>query len=346
MPLSNLFPAQQNLEDILNRSLGTGLNTLAQNNLQGILQQKNIAPQQNSSLSPLLQNNMQPQEQTLQGMLQQPQSKEIQQPETIAQQSKRGSKKTLEKPIVEKPKTAAEINAEVQREKLKDTQNKFALEWVKPYAERAEQARKDNINYGLMKQAAESGKLRTGWKHKLAETFGVSEIERNFEEQLFTKAAASAAASASKIFPKGTRLNIFLEKIAQRTVPSLYNSPEAITGIANINMLFNELTELEEDEAVKIIEENNGAVPYNINSQLNKRLATERKRIEKSVMDEGKNVERSLHEADNFQKDNKIKSLPDATDESFPVGTVIRDDKTGKLYEKVAQNGTFTWKKE
>jgi len=341
-----------NLYDLL----GTGLKNLASTNLHDMLSMKNVAqsPFATPSIQSILQQT-QPQQAT-QTVLQQLLKEQPQQPQPQLEVPTGGeyqTTETLKKGAVkkaataatgEKPKTSAEVNAEVQREKLKDAQNQYALKWLTPYAEKAEQARKDNINYELMRQAAESGKLRTGWKQKLAETFGVSEIERNFEEQLFSKAAASAAASASKIFPKGTRLNVFLEKIAQRTVPSLYNSPEAITGIANINILLNELSQLEEEEAVKIIEEQGGSVPFNINSQLNKRLAPERKRIEKDILDEGKNIEKSLHKADKLQEENTLESLPDPDDSSFAVGDVIRDDETGTLYEKVLQNGVYSWK--
>lgn len=325
-----------NLYDLL----GTGLQNLASNSLNNILSSKNTAPEQSYFNTPSIQQILQPEERPkgsdviLQQLLQNPPQLEM--PSTVGKKDLAGKK--------EKPRTTAEINAEVQREKLKESQNQYALKFLNPYVERSEQSRKDDVNYNLMKQAAQSGNLRTGYKQKLAEAFGVADVGRNFDTQLFEKAAASAVASASKIFPKGTRLNMFLEKIAQRTVPSLYNSPEAIEGIANINLLLNEMTRLEEEEAVKIIEENDGSVPYNINSQLNKRLDPERKRINEDILKAGKTVEDSLEKAEKFQEGNRIKSLPDAQDASFPVGSIIKNTKTGISYEKVSDNGTFAWK--
>jgi hypothetical protein len=223
-----------------------------------------------------------------------------------------------------KPQEAKQLaDVELQRQQNKRAISKEAREYLAPYEERAIASRNNIRDYDLLQELAKGGDLRAGNARQLLDSVGLGEFNRNYETQLGDKIVARLAQNAQSAFGKGTRITNFLEKTFQRSLPSLWNTPEAIIGISEFNKLADQAQELAYQERIKIIEENNGEIPFNIASRVDKRIGKEIERIEKQAFDV---IRRAEH-----GKTKPEKSFNDLPDASAYVGRKLRNKATGQI---------------
>jgi hypothetical protein len=165
--------------------------------------------------------------------------------------------------------TLALKRTRVGRELSKDVRD-----FSKPYIERAEASEKNIRDYKtLIKLADKKGSegIRSGVAHQILSKFGLEDFNQNFNTQLANKLIARLGQNIGSAFGGTARITNFLEQTFQKSLPSLWNTPEGIKAIAESNMLADEANIVKDNVRKEIIRENKGAIPYDIQDQIRDR---------------------------------------------------------------------------
>lgn len=227
----------------------------------------------------------------------------------------------------------------LQKEKSEANLSKDAREFLKPYQEAYDSARGSNRDYDQLIEAAKTGQLYTGNGRLIASKLGLGDFNRNVTTQLADKFIAQQGLRARAAYGPGTRLTNFLEQSFQRTLPGIWNTPEGIIAISEINKIRNEVENIvPQQERIKVIEENKGKIPFNINEIVEKRI---KPKIEKL----GEQETKILKDASEKVKNRRNRQSPSLAKQTFANlpnpsefnGKKIIDKQTGKI---LTSNGT------
>lgn len=161
--------------------------------------------------------------------------------------------------------------------------NKDAREFVAPYAQRAAKGKETIKNSKALIKAAETGNLRAGNVHQLLDKIGFGQFNQNVETQVAQKVAANMALESAGVFGPGARITNFLEQTFQKTLPSLWNTPEGIIGVAHVKIAEAKVLEEESRIANSIIRENDGLIPPDIHEQIETQLKPFRDNVDNEV---------------------------------------------------------------
>jgi hypothetical protein len=175
------------------------------------------------------------------------------------------------------------LNIQKEAHELKG--NKDVRDYLAPYHKQV-QASEDNIrDYKLLENLARKGNLRSGTTYQLLSKLGLEDFGLNYSSQLANKLIGRLAQNAQSAFGPGTRVTNYLERVFQRSLPSLWNTPEGIIGISKLNSLADQANIEEYELRDRIINENKGKVPGNIEGQARERMKPIRERLENEAMD-------------------------------------------------------------
>lgn len=326
------------LAGALGKGIGTGLEMLAQNRLQGLLQQQQqaqmipglqalgIAPDQAQQLStlpiPLLQDYVKQQKQlesqraiaNLLGLAPQQQQVSPEQltstalsdfvasglggspgglPQLLGQQPQQVPayvpSAQLQAQLVASgvdPKIASDITkAQAAQEKSEMQLSKEAREFSAPYIQKAAAAEKNIRDYKLLSKLAKSGKLRAGTSRRILSLFGLDQWNENAATQIAAKLIGRLKQNVGPAFGGNIRLTNFLEQVFQESIPGLWNTPEGIALLSDMNAKIDELGIVENNARRNILAKTGGRVPYDIDDQIRDRIKPVQDRIEKEVED-------------------------------------------------------------
>lgn len=227
----------------------------------------------------------------------------------------------------------------LQKEKADTSLSKDAREFLKPYQEAYDSARGSNRDYDQLIEIAKTGQIYTGNGRLIASKLKLGDFNRNVPTQIADKFIAQQGLRARAAYGPGTRLTNFLEQSFQRTLPGIWNTPEGLIAISEINKIRNEVENIvPQQERIKVIEENKGKIPFNINEIVEKRikpkiekLAQQETKILKDASDKVKN-RRNRKSAPSINK--TFATLPNPSEFNDKQ---IRDKQTGKI---LTSNGT------
>lgn len=155
----------------------------------------------------------------------------------------------------------------LKREQVAETRGKNVRDFSSPYIEKAEASRSNIRDYDALIKLAKSGKLRSGNAHALLDKFGLDDFNRNFETQAAAKIMARLGQNATSAFGTG-RLTNFLESTFQRSLPTLWNTPEGIEKIAQINKLADEANIIKDQTRRQILKETGNRLTPDIEDQI------------------------------------------------------------------------------
>lgn len=231
----------------------------------------------------------------------------------------------------------------IANKKLLNAQNKETREFLKPFFDTAEAARKNKRDYQVILDAAKSGQLRSGpgWAtvHSNLERLGLGNFGKNYTTELFDKTIARLSQNIKADFGDA-RVTNFLESIYQRSLPSLWNTPEAVIAIAEIGMLGAEMAELREKAAYEIAQQGNGEIGYDVYQQIANKITARMEELEKQVFDIGNNLNamaeaksKTGYRTNKQSYGERAQANPLAYPEAFTEGSVYQD--------KILKNGRW-----
>lgn len=295
----------------------TGLETLAQ---PGIQQQ--MQPVQGSTLDKLLQLQGAPTQGAGFGALK-PQIVPEKQPKQRAIAPEIQPKKAeLLRNIFQKPMTPYQQEMlNVTNRNVLTKESKEARDFIKPIHEASQKARESAKDYKALIKLADSGKLRAGTQHGLLSKLGLQDFYRNIETETADKITNRLKQNIAGVFGSNARVTNFLETTFQKSLPSLWNTPQGIKLISKMNLLTGEAAQLKDDVTKEIIRENNGRIPYDIDYQVDERIAPRLNQIEDETI---RLVETGGKTAQTFD------TLPNPAELK---GKRIRDTETGKFFK-------------
>lgn len=161
--------------------------------------------------------------------------------------------------------------------------SKEIREFSTPFINAAEGAEDRIKNYNLAIKGAKSGNLRPGYINQLLDKIGLHGLGQNQTQAVTDKALETLGLNSASAFGGGTKITNYLEQVYKRTLPTLYNEPSALVGIAEINKLGEDL-KIKKTEIVKdLIKQWKGEIPEDAEFQVRDRLKPEKDRIEKEV---------------------------------------------------------------
>lgn len=212
-----------------------------------------------------------------------------------------------------KQQTANKKQEQKERE-IERKQSKDVRQYLAPYEEIKTAAKKDIRDTELLIKLAGKGDLRAGNAYGLMEKMGIEGFGRNLDTELAGKAIARLGQNISSAFGKKSyRLTNFLEQTFQRSLPSLWNTPQGIIAIAGTIQSAANYSLAEGKIRNDIIKEHGGEIPWNIDSLIEERAAPIEQFYENEAM--------------NYMK---TATLPLAG--TVPANTKFEDEETGVVY--------------
>lgn len=146
--------------------------------------------------------------------------------------------------------------------------SKFAEELFKDY----QVAQSEDQRLARQEELAEKGNLSTPLMVKLLDTMQIPlSILGNPDTEEYRKLETDYVRDISKIFP-GVIKNFEIQQYL-KTIPGLLNSPEGKKAIIRNRRLLNEAKRIKYDEYKKILKENNGRKPRNLDIEIEERTA-------------------------------------------------------------------------
>jgi len=219
-------------------------------------------------------------------------------------------------------------NLDIKQEQLGEKRATSTREFSKPYIEKAEASRANIKDYDKLIKLAEKGDIRAGPVQQLLSKFGLEDFGKNFDSQLVDKLNARLAQNATSAFGTG-RLTNFLEQTFQRSIPSLWNTPEGIIAISKMNKLADQANIIKDDVRRQLIDKNKGKIPYDMDDQI---LAIARPKIDQleAKAIEAMNIKSKTPKIGEF-----VNALPDPSSE--PEGTEYTNEDDGSVYRRVGK---------
>ncbi len=228
----------------------------------------------------------------------------------------------LQNPATRRAEQDIELKAAAEQRKGSEAAREFSA----PYQEKAT-ASKDNIrDYDQLIELAKSGNLRAGNPVILMSKFGIEDISRNLETQLADKLIARLAQNSRSAFGPGTRVTNYLERTFQRSLPSLYNTPEAIGQIAKLNKLADQANIIKDDVRKELLAKNKGVIPFDLADQIEEKAAPKLEELQKKALKIAQRIDEKAPKVGQ-----RSASLGNPAD--FPMGTIRVNRVTGKSFE-------------
>lgn len=290
-----VFGKQPTLGGQLGASFGTGLEALARQKLEGVAQRnqqqkseeayKNLFPDQQPGMLKALAS-LEPKEReiALKNLFAAPGQQAYAQALGLGEGQQQSGNQLQQAPRLTE-KQATEIAKFQQQEKHFDTKQKFAeqkeadketLPYYKEITKEAVSAKNNDKRLNRMEQLINGGKIAGPITSSLIDTaakgiFGIGvDLSglQNADTQEFNKISKDFLKEAKSIF--GSRLTDTDVKAFLQTVPTLLNSDEGKKRVIYNLKSFNEAAKLRKEVADKIIEENGGRRPRNLDSLVEK----------------------------------------------------------------------------
>lgn len=224
--------------------------------------------------------------QILQRLQQHPEVQKLQQPRqpiSLQEAIRKGGGATGSGALLEKEagiQKRHEQNLEFKKGQEQEKVAKSTREFSKEYQTKAEAAKANKRDYNLLIDTAKRGELRSGNTAAALDKLGLSGFNRNFDTQLAEKVIARLGQNVSGAFGTGSRLTNYLEQTFQRSLPNLWNTPEGMIAVASINMLSDQVNEHKNEIRQDILKETGGKVPYDIEDEIERRVAPFREKYE------------------------------------------------------------------
>ena len=194
-----------------------------------------------------------------------------------------------------------------------------ARKFIDPIHESAQKAKNDQKDYKALIKLADSGKLRAGTSHALLSKLGLQDFYRNIETEAADKITNRLKQNVAGVFGTNSRVTNFLEQIFQKSLPSLWNTPQGIKLISKINLLAGEGALLKDKAVQDIMRQTGGQIPYDIAYQIDEKIAPRLQQIEDETINLIQTGGRSTQTFDNLPDPSQFK------------GKKIRDTETGKM---------------
>lgn len=263
-----ILPKQRSFGESLLQGLGSGLEALAQQKLQQI-KQRNLAQQLQQGYG------FKPEE--AQAFSQLP--PELQQQafkEKLAAPGKQANLSILNQlqgggQPINIPEGAGITNKEAldlakfgQKERqIEALERKETRQYLKPFAEAASKRAATIQSNAELKEIALSGNLRAGNLQQILSSVGWGQFNQPLENEVAQKNLDAQATNAASAY--GTsRLNIFAEKTYKNSLGTLWNTPQGLYTVANINNIRAKAENAIDKARTDIIRENKGIVPGDI----------------------------------------------------------------------------------
>lgn len=223
------------------------------------------------------------------------------------------------------------------QKKLDIAERKEAREYLTPFNEKHLQTEKSIRSNNQLIQLARSGNLRAGYKQKLLDKLDLGNFWQPIENELAQKNLARQATNAGSAFNTRRLTNLEVGTYKQ-SLATLWNTPQGIESVARTNNLEFKAEEERYKERIKIIKENNGAIPFDIESQVEDRIQPKLKHYADKAM---KIVTNAINKipGKNVAKRKGLFNAPiDVPTQGLIAGqSKITNDKTG---ETLIWNGT------
>jgi hypothetical protein len=204
--------------------------------------------------------------------------------------------------------------------------SKDVRDFSAPYREKAEASANNIRDYDTLISLAKQGKLRAGNTQQILDKIGLGGLNRNFDTQLADKLIARLAQNSRTAFGTGSRITNYLEGVFQKSLPSLWNTPEGIIAISEINKRADQVNVLKDNIRKDLLKKWNGKIPGNGDDLVDELAKPEQERLEKEALDIATRAVQSTSKV--------FDELPSASQFS---GKRIRDKDTGKI---LISNGT------
>ena len=186
---------------------------------------------------------------------------------------------------------------------------------LKQIRDKAEAKLIDNSRFAEMKRINEEGDLGSNGFNVLVDALGEGLFGLGVNLSMFQTADAQAMKKLSKDFVKNVKETIGTSRITQQeiqlylsTIPNLMQSPEGRARIIETNMLLNQIDIDKANIANKIIKDNNGLIPKDIETQIEEKLRPKINRLTKEMTNVAKRVKQN-EKLQKKQKEFKESSL-------------------------------------
>lgn len=214
----------------------------------------------------------------------------------------------------------ADAKAAHQGEVLDLKKSKEVRDFSKPFIEKSHKSKANIRDYTDLINIARSGDLRAGKGQQILDALGLGGFFKNFNTQRADKIIARLAQNIGGAFGSGSRITNYLEQTFQRSLPSLWNTPEGIVAISIMNMGVDKANIARDEIRKELIRKNGGKLPFDIEDQIEELAAPEISKIENDTM-------RSV---DALSSGRTVNSLEDARRQGIKR---IRDLETGEIIE-------------
>lgn len=218
---------------------------------------------------------------------------------------------------------------------------KEAREYQAPFEQSHKKALKTLNRNKQIIEIARSGNLRAGYKQEVLDKIGLGHFWRPIENELAEKNLAAQATNAGAAFNTSrlTNLDVNLYKNALGT---LWNTSEGLEAIARVNNLEIKAEEERYKERLKIIKENNGEVPFDIESKVEERVEPKLKHYADKSMQIVTNAAKKIPGRNVAKRKGLFDAPADVPKQGLVAGkSKLVNDKTG---ETLLWDGT-RWEK-
>ncbi len=249
--------------------------------------------------------------------------------ELAAQETKRKEQALQHKIESDKKKTAIE-EKKIDMEERKENKNldKEARDFSAPYIEAAKKAELNRRDYQQIIKLAESGDLRSGNMQRLLDDLGLGDFLRNEKTQEAAKIFARLQQNVSGVFGNNSRITNFLEQTFQRSLPTLWNTPEGIIAISKLNMLADEGAIVRNDIRKGLLGKTGGKLSYDITDKIEELARPKLDKLEQKAMSiVSTPIDKNQQP---LKLGSKFASLPDP--KRYPKGAEISNKKTGQKW--------------
>jgi hypothetical protein len=165
----------------------------------------------------------------------------------------------------------------------KKKESKDVRDYLEKFEEKGSAAKRNIEDYSQLANLARSGELNSGKTRQLLSKLGLDFLTNNYKTELAQKLMARLAQNVGTAF-KGNVTN-FLEQTYQKSLPSLWNSPENIVAISELNTIADTINNIIPLEARRaIIKENGGQIPQDIEEQIEQRIQPQVKKLQDQAL--------------------------------------------------------------
>jgi hypothetical protein len=178
-----------------------------------------------------------------------------------------------------------EEKLDIKKQQLEREMSKDVRQYLSPYDEQDEESEKNIADYQQIIKHADDPKLISGYQRRFLNVFGMENLFDNPVTEITGKYNARLAQNIKGVFGTNARITNFLEQTFQRSLPSLWNTPEGMKSVAILNMARDEGNLIKNNIRREIIEKNNWKIPNDINAQVRKRTQPQLDKIQEEAID-------------------------------------------------------------